>query len=230
MQLDFLPCRCDACGGTFCAKHKEPSVHHCPAAMECAQVDARPVSSESRYTCSLCADSQLYPAVCPDCSRNFCLKHRNFLDHDCSGVKGRTAANSRGNVHATATHVMPTPVSANFKKPEKPLSEKNKERMRKINLMKLKMHANGDPAIAENERIYFMLVLPESKTVGVFTRKDYSVGKTIDVMAKKYGIENKNNTSATQLCLSLDGDILKMQDAVSTSVCDGDTLNFVYSE
>ncbi|XP_047629519.1 AN1-type zinc finger protein 2B isoform X3 [Phacochoerus africanus] len=120
-RLDFLPLKCDACSGIFCADHVAYAQHHCASAYQKdIQVPVCPLCNvpvpvargeppdravgehidrdcrsdpaqqkrkifTNRCERSGCRQREMMKLTCERCGRNFCIKHRHPLDHDCSG-------------------------------------------------------------------------------------------------------------------------------------------------
>ncbi|XP_077874174.1 AN1-type zinc finger protein 2B isoform X3 [Ictidomys tridecemlineatus] len=120
-RLDFLPLKCDACSGIFCADHVAYAQHHCgsayqkdiqvpvcplcnvPVPVARGEPPDRAVGEHIDRDCrsdpaqqkrkiftnkcerSGCRQREMMKLTCERCGRNFCIKHRHPLDHDCSG-------------------------------------------------------------------------------------------------------------------------------------------------
>uniref|UniRef100_M3YYQ7 Zinc finger AN1-type containing 2B n=2 Tax=Mustela putorius furo TaxID=9669 RepID=M3YYQ7_MUSPF len=149
-RLDFLPLKCDACSGIFCADHVAYAQHHCGSAYQkdiqvpvCPLCNApvpvargeppdRAVGEHIDRDCrsdpaqqkrkiftnkcerSGCRQREMMKLTCERCGRNFCIKHRHPLDHDCSGDSHPTsraglAAISRAQGLASSTNTVPSP-------------------------------------------------------------------------------------------------------------------------
>lgn len=149
-RLDFLPLKCDACSGIFCADHVAYAQHHCGSAYqkdiqvpvcplcnvpvpvargeppdravgEHIDRDCRSDPAQQKrkiYTnkCerSGCRQREMMKLTCERCGRNFCIKHRHPLDHECSGEGHPTsqaglAAISRAQGVASSTSTIPSP-------------------------------------------------------------------------------------------------------------------------
>jgi hypothetical protein len=69
----------------------------------------------------------------------------------------------------------------------------------KVRLMKLKNKAIGEGKIPTEHRIYFGVSPPwidektDYKPIALYTSKQWTVGRTIDLFAKKLHVVNKNN-------------------------------------
>uniref|UniRef100_A0A8C9IVZ3 Zinc finger AN1-type containing 2B n=1 Tax=Piliocolobus tephrosceles TaxID=591936 RepID=A0A8C9IVZ3_9PRIM len=104
-RLDFLPLKCDACLGIFCADHVAYAQHHCGSAYQ------KIFTNKCERTG--CRQREMMKLTCERCSRNFCIKHRHPLDHDCSGQghptsrAGLAAISRAQNVASTST--VPSP-------------------------------------------------------------------------------------------------------------------------
>ncbi|XP_058389029.1 AN1-type zinc finger protein 2B isoform X3 [Diceros bicornis minor] len=119
-RLDFLPLKCDACSGIFCADHVAYAQHHCGSAYQkdiqvpvcplcnvpvpvargeppdravgehidrdCRSDPAQQKRKIFTNKCERpgCRRREMMKLTCERCGRNFCIKHRHPLDHDCS--------------------------------------------------------------------------------------------------------------------------------------------------
>ncbi|XP_039700780.1 AN1-type zinc finger protein 2B isoform X1 [Pteropus medius] len=149
-RLDFLPLKCDACSGIFCADHVAYAQHHCgsayqkdiqvpvcplcnvPVPVARGEPPDRAVGEHIDRDCrsdpaqqkrkiftnkcerSGCRQREMMKLTCECCGRNFCIKHRHPLDHDCSGEGHLTsqaglAAISRAQGLASTTSTIPSP-------------------------------------------------------------------------------------------------------------------------
>ncbi|XP_029080636.1 AN1-type zinc finger protein 2B isoform X2 [Monodon monoceros] len=149
-RLDFLPLKCDACSGIFCADHVAYAQHHCgsayqkdiqvpvcplcnvPVPVARGEAPDRAVGEHIDGDCrsdpaqqkrkiftnkcerSGCRQREMMKLTCDHCGRNFCIKHRHPLDHDCSGEGHPTsraglAAISRAQGLASSTKTIPSP-------------------------------------------------------------------------------------------------------------------------
>ncbi|XP_058521010.1 AN1-type zinc finger protein 2B isoform X1 [Ochotona princeps] len=150
-RLDFLPLKCDACSGIFCADHVAYAQHHCGSAYQkdiqvpvcplcnvpvpvargeppdravgehidrdCRSDPAQQKRKIFTNKCERpgCRQREMMKLTCERCGRNFCIKHRHPLDHDCSGQSHPTsraglAAISRAqSLAASATSAISSP-------------------------------------------------------------------------------------------------------------------------
>ncbi|OWK12721.1 ZFAND2B, partial [Cervus elaphus hippelaphus] len=149
-RLDFLPLKCDACSGIFCADHVAYAQHHCGSAYQkdiqvpvcplcnvpvpvargespdravgehidrdCRSDPAQQKRKIFTNKCERagCRQREMMKLTCDRCGRNFCIKHRHPLDHDCSGEGHPTsraglAAVSRAQSLASSTKTVPSP-------------------------------------------------------------------------------------------------------------------------
>ncbi|XKL59475.1 hypothetical protein PGB90_000491 [Kerria lacca] len=60
---------------------------------ECRSDQAQERKQVFTNKCSLknCKTKEMVPVICGDCRLNFCFKHRHNIDHNCGGLKKRTA-------------------------------------------------------------------------------------------------------------------------------------------
>ncbi|XP_045431619.1 AN1-type zinc finger protein 2B isoform X4 [Pipistrellus kuhlii] len=148
-RLDFLPLKCDACSGIFCADHVAYAQHHCGSAYQkdiqvpvcplcnvpvpvargeppdravgehidrdCRSDPAQQKRKIFTNKCERagCRQREMMKLTCERCDRNFCIKHRHPLDHDCAGKGHPTslaglAAISR-NQGLASTSTVPSP-------------------------------------------------------------------------------------------------------------------------
>jgi len=166
-KLDFLPFKCVHCASIFCADHRRPQDHRCVKA-EAAEAERAEAEAERRtsaaenggnvsFSCSFvkagCKQRELTAVVCPKCGLTFCLSHRHPPDHDCA-VYQEEERLKREKQKSTLT-----PSAARLN--QRPLrGAKARQTAAKVALMKMKLHAVGDKAIPQTERVYFWLALP----------------------------------------------------------------------
>merc|ERR1712062_833044 len=129
--------------------------------------------------------------------------------------------------------------------PETPISSKpdpkivKKQKMAaKVQLMKLKMKAQGSKSIPMEERIYFGIKTLNKDMKPVFVSIKWSLGKVLDSVASLIGLENKNNVSGAaklKLFKSIDGRVpaneldIGLSDLLkSEELFNGDTLIIDY--
>ncbi|KAG2458020.1 ZFAN1 protein, partial [Polypterus senegalus] len=99
---------------------------------------------------------------------------------------------------------------------------KNSETAAKVALMKLKLHAVGDKALPQTERIYFQVYLPKGspeKSKPMFFSSRWSVGRVVDYAASLAGLRNNNNiltAKKLRLCHPLSGEALPMDQTLES--------------
>ena len=108
----------------------------------------------------------------------------------------------------------------------------------KVQLMKLKMKAQGSKSIPMNERIYLGIKTSNKDIKPVFVSIKWSLGKVIDSVASLIGLENKNNVSGAsklKLFKNIDGQVpaneldIGLEDLLkSEELFNGDTLIIDY--
>jgi len=101
-QLDFLPFKCDACGKEFCLEHRTYEAHTCPIyrdpnVVDTCEVCELRINHGEKHICpgkkkktnrcnkQGCKKVELIPIFCSKCKKQFCIQHRNELDHECKG-------------------------------------------------------------------------------------------------------------------------------------------------
>ncbi|KAL4235022.1 AN1-type zinc finger protein 1 [Mactra antiquata] len=219
-QLDFLPFDCDGCGKLFCKDHRTKDCHNCTK--ELSTTVSHDYTGVTGYTCTLdsCSNRELTEIVCNKCQQSFCLSHRHPQDHKCSKLEEMSSSS----ISKTAEHVnkiiSSKPAVKNIKRGQ---GAKSSKTAAKVALMKMKMHAEGDNGCPVTERVYINVHSPlkcnrESKSM--FFSKTWSVGRVIDSIANRLGIQNNNNVHLAKklrLFHTEDGDILPTD-------CDLDSL------
>ncbi|PIG79733.1 AN1 zinc finger protein [Aspergillus arachidicola] len=239
-QLDFLPFRCESCRGTFCLDHRTETSHKCPKA-------ERKPRHQSPYAET--HDLQLGPMRtsrlqnphqhdegpgrrCPNCNRQYCLKHRLREEHDCAKITplgGRPAAAGananetlrsmfarvrtwgKEKSHAATQSLTPTP------KPNSPAA-------RAVQLNTLKKSAKGDANVPADKRLY-LHVVGTSDTQRVdppngdfYFDSRWKVGRVLDDAARRLRVENVNNRADEKERLRIfhveSGEFLEFSDAI----------------
>ena len=132
-----------------------------------------------------------------------------------------------------------TPMASidNLPKPDPKLVKKQKMAA-KVQLMKLKMKAQGSKSIPMNERIYLGIKTTNKDIKPVFVSIKWSLGKVLDSVASLIGLENKNNVSGAsklKLFKNIDGQVpaneldIGLEDLLkSEELFNGDTLIIDY--
>ncbi|KAB8267456.1 hypothetical protein BDV30DRAFT_220060 [Aspergillus minisclerotigenes] len=249
-QLDFLPFRCESCRGTFCLDHRTETSHKCPKAGEWARRrnaqnaspdTSLPTQKPTIYNSDQCAhldcktliNTMKDPGVrCPNCNRQYCLKHRLREEHDCAKITplgGRPAAAGananetlrsmfarvrtwgKEKSHAATQSLTPTP------KPNSPAA-------RAIQLNTLKKSAKGDANVPADKRLY-LHVVGTSDTQRVdppngdfYFDSRWKVGRVLDDAARRLRVENVNNRADEKERLRIfhveSGEFLEFSDAI----------------
>ncbi|XP_069778154.1 AN1-type zinc finger protein 1 isoform X2 [Narcine bancroftii] len=214
-QLDFLPFVCDACSGTYCLQHRIKDAHGCSGVL----LRKDPVQSDETllYNCSYrsCKANGLMPIICLDCEKHFCLRHRHQMDHDCEKqevLKAHWAVSQQSIKETVAKKAVPAKKGRS--------GAKNDATAAKVALMKLKLHAVGDKAIPQTDRVYFQVILPKGnkeKSRPMFFCSKWSIGKMVDNASSLLNLRNDNNILASKklrLCNSESGNVLPMENTL----------------
>ena len=202
-QLDFLPVECDKCGLIFCKIHYAYVAHNCKVYTQACSEAALKIE-KIRYNCSTsgCDKSELVAVVCPFCKLNFCLQHRHPQDHDCQHVDDKKHKMIKTSQLVDNILKNAEKASQSGKKPIKNMSAKAKATAARVSLMRIKQKAVGDEGLPQEQRIYLRIQHPPLSELCIFLDKEWSVGKSIDVIADKLKVENKNNMAHCKvLCL-----------------------------
>lgn len=99
----------------------------------------------------------------------------------------------------------------------------------KVELMKLKLHATGDKALAQTERTYLRVFLPQGSALPsqpMFFCSRWSVGKVVDYAASLAGLKNYNNiltAKKLRLCHPQTGAALEMDLPLLSLLSDPDS-------
>lgn len=109
--------------------------------------------------------------------------------------------------------------------------------------MKIKNKALGDNKIPTDNRLYFSVLPPwidentDYKAMPLFTSKQWSVGRTIDLFSKKLKVDNKNNEvnePKLRLFKLSDGSLISkttdilMESLIDSVLVNGDSLILNY--
>ncbi|KAI8916276.1 AN1-type zinc finger protein 1 [Gorgonomyces haynaldii] len=167
-QLDFLPFKCRECNKNYCPLHRFPDKHHCILKeTKILGLD----TNIGKQECALesCKTVDILLSQCRVCLKTYCLSHRHPPDHGCE----------------TKTVSKPKIEQKQIKQ-KKPLTPQ-------VQLMKLKLSAQGDQGIPSQHRAYFLLMSSPEKQEKLFFDQRWTVGRLVDYLAKKYGILNTNN-------------------------------------
>jgi len=206
-QLDFLPCECDLCGLMFCKDHAAYDAHSC-SQYASASADGTKQSEYTSvsYACSVssCSNREFIKIKCDLCNNCYCLAHRHYDNHKCTGVPGvqeekHPKTSELVNKMLTTKPVTSKPLNASK------LSAKSAATASKIALIKLKQRATGDKSIPDDDRVFFNVILPTGsakKSVPMYFSQSWYVGKAVDKAAAALSISNKNSVAgAKRLCM-----------------------------
>ncbi|KAJ5143001.1 uncharacterized protein N7515_001788 [Penicillium bovifimosum] len=225
-QLDFLPFRCESCKSTYCLDHRTETAHHCPRAGEWARRRAGPVSTENKppqkpsiYNTDQCAHTQCKtlintlkdPAVrCPQCTRQYCLKHRLREEHDCAKITPPAARGSAtaGNesiksmfarVRTWGKDKQQAVAGAGLLTLPKLKPKANSPAARVLAVNAIKRAAKGDAGVPVEKRVYLHVVgtvetkAAEPPAGDFWFDERWKVGRVLDDVAKRLRVQNLNN-------------------------------------
>jgi len=206
-QLDFLPCECDLCGFVFCKDHAAYDAHSC-SKYDSAAADGKKQSecTSVSYTCSVssCNSCELIEIRCDLCGNCYCLAHRHYNDHKCTGVPDVSREKLPKTTELVNKMLATKPATSKTPSTAK-LSAKLTATASKIALIKLKQLATGDKSVPDADRVFFNVILPHSsrkKSMPMYFSQSWYVGKAIDKAALAASVSNKNNIAGAQrLCM-----------------------------
>lgn len=261
-QLDFLPFRCESCHSTFCLEHRSETAHKCPRPGEWARRrDGTTNRKENRtapekpniYNSDQCAhlscktliNTLKDPGVrCPNCNRQYCLKHRLREEHECAkitplGARPGNAAAPNETIKSMFARVRSwgkdkQAASANLIPKTKP--KPNSPAARAASLNAMKRSAKGDASVPADKRLYLHTVgtadtqAAEPPAGDFYFDSRWKVGRVLDDAARRLHVENLNNRAdGEEAKLRIfhveSGDFLQFSDAIGAGkVKQGDTI------
>ncbi|KAK5075909.1 hypothetical protein LTR70_009888 [Exophiala xenobiotica] len=261
-QLDFLPFKCQSCGGKFCLDHRTEDGHRCPKKGAWAQrrrenntsATTLPTTEKpSLLTSQQCSSpvcntfvntSQNLGVHCSTCNRTYCLKHRFPEDHDCKNLTPLSARTSE-----IAYREQKEKLRLGFgrlrswgkaKQEEiKPKPKPTSKAAQLAALNKLKQTATGDAKVPQEKRLYLHCSATdkvtkdgEPKEAAMFFNTEWKVGRMLDVVAAKLGVENLNNSAqGTDKILRVyhveSGEVLEFSEKISQRMLSGNSIVLV---
>ncbi|KAK4323406.1 hypothetical protein Pmani_005900 [Petrolisthes manimaculis] len=197
-QLDFLPIKCHFCGESYCKHHFLPQQHKCIGENDQAKTTEIPESpgekvGGKKYLCEVkgCRGWELAPVICPACTNNFCLAHRHQADHECSSYQ--LSENPMSQAAMKIQEITNRLDAADSKKGQ---GRKSDKLAAKVQLMKLKQRSSGKSGLPQEERLYFLVMLPKGSpttSLPVFVSHHWVVGVAVDNIASLAKLPNRNN-------------------------------------
>ena len=261
-QLDFLPFKCQSCGDKFCLDHRTEDGHRCPRKGAWAQrrrennISAATLPTTEKpslLTSQQCSSpacktfvntSQNLGVHCSTCNRTYCLKHRFPEEHDCKNLTPLGARTSE-----VAYREQKEKLRSGFgrlrswgkaKQEElKPKPKPTSKAAQLVALNKLKQTASGDAKVPQEKRLYLHCSATDKvtrdgkpKEAAMFFNVEWKVGRILDVVATKLGVENLNNSAqGTDKILRVyhveSGEILEFSEKVSQRMLSGNSIVLV---
>lgn len=192
-----------------------------------------------------CKDRSPISLPCPFCNIHFCVSHRHH------GCKDDLMNSERKKLQVEQwkkpKEQFRVAKEQCDKKVEKALRKAETTQLQpmaqKIRLMKIKGKALGDGKIPTDNRLYFYVHPPSTnedadlKPSPLYTSKEWSVGRTIDLFSKKLKVANKNNEAnepKLRLFKLSDGTLISnttdiiIGTLVDNSIINGDSLILTY--
>lgn len=224
-QLDFLPFRCESCRGTYCLEHRTETSHKCAHAGEWAAARRRAAEASSQasdnvpsskkptlLTATQCSDPSCKTYIntlnsvgvgCPNCNRQYCLKHRLREDHSCATltpIGARPTNNQKQNLEKAKAALGRLRIWGKEKQTAiLPKPKPSTAAGRIIALNALKKTSKGDEKVPIEKRIYVHVEAEANTTTSKLPRgefwysKEWSVGRVLDAAAKGLQVQNVNN-------------------------------------
>jgi len=200
-QLDFLPIECLLCHKLFCKLHVKASEHGCiDSSRTLTEQEVESLDAPVSFPCSLseCKGRELTAISCEKCCEQFCLKHRLPGDHNCIHIQPK----EKGKYEGLTSHEKVEKITGKSLSSEKStgrVGKKSSKTASKVIEMKLKMKAKGESSIPVEERIYFDVKINVDscsvKSLPLFFSREFTVGRTIDLIAKYTKIKNNNHVA-----------------------------------
>ncbi|KAJ5273568.1 hypothetical protein N7478_008693 [Penicillium angulare] len=259
-QLDFLPFRCESCRSTFCLDHRSETAHKCPREGEWArrrnanQKENLPApekpniyNSDQCYqvSCKTLINTLKDPGVrCPNCNREYCLKHRLREEHECAKLTPLGARQGNGPTPNQTIKSMFARVrdwgkdkqvtSANLIPKTKP--KPNSPAARAASVITMKRSAKGEAGVPADKRLYLHTVgtadtqATEPPSGDFYFDSRWKVGRVLDDAAKRLRVENLNNRTGGEgeklrIYHVESGDFLEFSESIGGGkVKQGDTI------
>ncbi|KAL9618630.1 MAG: hypothetical protein Q9160_006671 [Pyrenula sp. 1 TL-2023] len=262
--LDFLPFKCLSCEGTFCLDHRSETAHKCSHAGEWAKrrrQNSLDKSGRNLNTVNLtakptvatgtqCSDPSCKTLIhtlqntgvhCPNCNRNYCLKHRLREDHSCSklipigarpaGVNLAQAQAEKARLAFSRLRSWGKDKTTELKPKPKPMSKAAQV----VALNNLRKTAKGDPGLAVEKRVYLHVEAEAATTTSklpkadLYFNRDWTIGRLLDEAAKRMQVDNKNNhvkneEERLRVFYVEGGRVLGFGEKVNNAIVDGGTI------
>ena len=232
-QLDFLPIKCNNCSKIFCKDHCSLDGHNCECLKE--STDIKKSNYEQKPKCNFEKCEKSVVTKCPICDTEFCMDHRLEKDHKCTKVYENHIEDSLPKTQALVSSIL---ASKKPKQSRDTKTIKNQKMAAKVQLMKLKMKAQGSKYIPTSERFYFGIKSAKKEMKPVFVCIKWPFGKALDSIADLVGLENKNNVAGAaklKLFKNIDGQLAaqeldkSLEDMLKDEeIFNGDTLILDY--
>nr|XP_027195810.1 AN1-type zinc finger protein 1-like [Dermatophagoides pteronyssinus] len=225
-MLDYLPIKCVHCNNYFCKIHRISHGCMTDKQYESNETISKDSKSNDFIKCHFCSNSVqiTQSSICNHCLNRFCLHHRHQVDHKCLKLDETSFQNENAKLDSKMSNIL-AKIRSEYKPgiTVKNRGAKNNPLALKVALMKLKSQGIGFESIPMEEREYFYLsFIPneisynqeckEFRDKPIFLCKEWSIGKCVDWLAKKWSLINKNNQSdKPKLILTNEGLLINNQ-------------------
>ncbi|KHN74730.1 AN1-type zinc finger protein 1 [Toxocara canis] len=212
--------------------------HGCKQSSEATTSNASASASSPLrpYLCAMdgCHLRESVRVECPNCKRNFCLRHRHNDQHNCEYSNENTEKEKRKaawaevqkKIESSRTYVCSEEAVCEFQ-PKKVLNEVEQKRADRIAIMRLKLKAKEcDIPLAEQ---MFLIVVTGDKRIPIMVSKHWTVGKCVDKVASELNTSNNNADYGAKMlrlyCLEDESNALPMADNVTKHLKDMATVS-----
>ena len=254
-QLDFLPFKCESCKSKFCLDHRSETAHSCTNAGAWARARAQQQAASYKPTpkptvltheqqcsdpsCKTLINTPLVTGVhCPNCNRNYCLKHRFREEHACDklaplGARPGQTQREKGYAALEKLKAWGAAKKGGISIPQTKSKSDAAARLQATNT--LKRTAKGDDKLPVEKRVYIHVeASAETITAKVpkgafFYSKEWSVGRVLDMAAKSLQVQNVNNHGGGEeeklrIFHVEGGRLLEFSEKLGTAVQTGNTI------
>lgn len=201
-QVDFLPFYCEYCKETFCSSHRTPVLHLCTRIPREKKPGSQKTSGPSAAS------------LFPNREQDKLKLEQSLKSPKASGnILGHN--NGRGNVMAKFAKFLSLQSTKRNAKKTSFFSTKARVPSRSVELANIRRAAKGDSKVSQEDRIYIYAIYINSpsngdksediefskldvheKRVPLWISKKWPVGRALDSIAERMGIQNTNNSSS----------------------------------
>ena len=96
LLVDYCPILCNTCKKNYCEKCLRD--HDCFHQMNQINQQTKQIKTTTSiysFQCSLCSKKCIQKIVCPHCLKQFCVEHRNQINHNCSQLQKKISTSKQ---------------------------------------------------------------------------------------------------------------------------------------